>query len=231
MPGPRLPVRAVAVVVPARDEAPRIGCCLASVSAAVRGLGVPTSVLVVADHCADATAAVAAQAGALVLVRSGDPSGGVGAARAAGCEGVLGRLAGLHPRDVWLASTDADSLVPPGWLSAQLALAAADHAAVAGTVTLAVDDSLADSARSRWQRAYRRRHGHVHGANLGVRADAYLAVGGFPRVPAHEDLGLVDRLVAAGHRVARPAGPPVTTSARLVGRAPVGVAADLRALA
>ena len=70
----------------------------------------------------------------------------------------------------------------------------------------------------------------MHGANLGVRADAYLAVGGFAPVPAHEDVGLVDRLVAAGRRVCWVDVPRVVTSPRLDARAPAGLGADLRAL-
>ncbi|MGW7520219.1 hypothetical protein ACWGJ2_32030 [Streptomyces sp. NPDC054796] len=65
-------------------------------------------------------------------------------------------------------------------------------------------------------------HPHVHGANLAVRADAYTAVGGFPRVPTGEDRALVAALDAAGWRVRRTEAHPVLTSARRVPRAPGG---------
>ena len=42
-------------------------------------------------------------------------------------------------------------------------------------------------------------HGHVHGANLGVRADAYWRVGGFRPLHVGEDVDLVSRLVTPGH--------------------------------
>ena len=68
-----------------------------------------------------------------------------------------------------------------------------------------------------------RPNGHVHGANLGVRADAYLRAGGFPDRPAHEDVDLVAALVASGARVVATDACDVLTSGRLVGRAPGGV--------
>jgi hypothetical protein len=73
-------------------------------------------------------------------------------------------------------------------------------------------------------------HRHVYGANLGVRADAYLAVGGFPGDGAGEDHGLWTRLRAAGYPVISSAASRVTTSARLRGRAEGGLADLLRSL-
>ena len=73
-------------------------------------------------------------------------------------------------------------------------------------------------------------HRHVYGANLGVRADAYLAVGGFPPDGPGEDHGLWRRLGAAGYSLAQPTGVRVRTSARLHGRADDGLAGLLRSL-
>ena len=73
-------------------------------------------------------------------------------------------------------------------------------------------------------------HRHVYGANLGVRADAYLAVDGFPPDGAGEDHGLWRRLRAAGYTLAQPVGVRVRTSARLHGRADEGLAGLLRSL-
>ena len=67
-------------------------------------------------------------------------------------------------------------------------------------------------------------HDHVYGANLAVRADAYLAVGGFPAVPHGEDQALVDRLQLSGYRLLRTAQVTVRTSGRLAARAPGGLA-------
>ena len=65
-------------------------------------------------------------------------------------------------------------------------------------------------------------HGHVHGANLGFRASAYLAAGGFPELATAEDHALVTALTAGGSRVLRTRALPVTTSARRESRAPDG---------
>ncbi|HEY6537859.1 MAG TPA: glycosyltransferase family 2 protein [Candidatus Dormibacteraeota bacterium] len=59
---------AVAVVIPARDEAALIGRCLASVDRARAGTAIPVeAVVVVDDQSQDGTAAVAAAAGARVI--------------------------------------------------------------------------------------------------------------------------------------------------------------------
>lgn len=230
----------VVVVVPARDEEVLLPRCLASVQVAlagVRPLGVTGSVVVVADSCTDRTAELAERAGAVVV-----PSvcGRVGAARAAGVAAALA-LVDDDPRRVWLAHTDADSSVPRRWLLEQLRHAAAGADAWVGTVRLADEgdgEPVAPEHRdavARWVAAYAakllpdRTHGHVHGANLGVRADAYLAVGGFEPVALHEDRVLASRLRDAGHRVVASTVEPVTTSHRRDGRLPDGgVAADLR---
>jgi hypothetical protein len=80
------------------------------------------------------------------------------------------------------------------------------------------------------------RHGNrgadVHGADLGVRGDAYLALGGWPGMPAGEDAELARRATAAGHlRITRTAAIPVVTSTRPVGRVPRGFSGYLRDLA
>ena len=75
-------------------------------------------------------------------------------------------------------------------------------------------------------------HPHVHGANLGVSAEAYGRVGGFRALALHEDVQLVASLVDAGWRVARTARARMVTSARSDNRvAGGGFAAYLAALA
>ena len=75
-------------------------------------------------------------------------------------------------------------------------------------------------------------HTHVHGANLGVRADAYQAVGGWGlHVMVGEDHELVRRLTAAGLTVTRDTDTTVVTSSRTVGRVPAGFATRLAQLA
>jgi hypothetical protein len=55
----------------------------------------------------------------------------------------------------------------------------------------------------------------VHGANLGVRADAYQRVGGFPALPVAEDRTLVDALRTSGETVVFRSDLAVCTSARV----------------
>ena len=111
----------------------------------------------------------------------------VGAARAAGVAEVLRRTGPLHPASVWLATTDADTLVPPCWLTRQLRYAEGGWDAVVGTVTVTDWRQYPAAVPPLFQERYRTggaTHPHVHGANLGFSAAAYLAAGGWrPRRP------------------------------------------------
>ncbi|PRY14551.1 glycosyltransferase [Kineococcus rhizosphaerae] len=218
----------ISVVVPARDEETTIGACLDALAAAARHCPVPVDVVVVADRCQDRTERIARAAGVRVLLSG---AGQVGAARAAGVRAARA-LRPVEPADEhWIASTDADSLVPAGWLGWHAQIAAADVDLLLGTVRLAGPAGAHRAWRERYAAGeWATGHVHVHGANLGVRASTYLAAGGFPALPAHEDRALADRVRALpGARVLASSRFPVTTSDRLVGRAPEGVAADLSA--
>lgn len=207
-------VLAVGVVVPARDEQELLPGALAALQVATDAVarrGVAVDLLVVADSCTDGTVEVARAAGVRVLeVRAG----AVGPARATGLRHLLGRLRSVPTHRVWLATTDADSRVPPHWLLGHLELADTGADLVVGTVE--VDDWSAHPpyVEARWRAGYDQRdgHGHVHGANVGTRADAYLAVGGFPSLDRDEDVALVAAL--AHRRVVRTGTIPVITSAR-----------------
>jgi hypothetical protein len=163
------------------------------------------------------------------------PGSGVGAVRDLGVRHVLERLGAHPPAGTWLLSTDADTTVPLDWARAHLQWAAGGAHAVAGLADLAGAEHLAADALVRYRAIVDRglhgdTHHHVYGANLGVRADAYLAVGGFPGDGAGEDHGLWRRLRAAGYVLAQPVGLTVGTSARLHGRADEGLADLLRTL-
>lgn len=147
----------------------------------------------------------------------------VGAARAAGAAQLLA----LGAR--WLAFTDADTRVSPGWLAAQLAL---DVDVVCGTI--AVDDwsphrDDADALRRHFGRNYTDAdgHRHIHGANLGVSATAYRRAGGFEPLACSEDVALVAALERCGARFAWSSAPRVVTSARRNARASGGFADTL----
>ena len=227
-------IREVAVVVPAADEEQRIGRCLASIAAAAthltrREAGIRVRVVVALDSCRDATAAICATFPGVTTVAI--TSRNVGAARRAGTRAALARRAG-PARELWLASTDADSAVPADWLTAMVAAAARGVHLVLGTVLPGPD--LSPAVRARWLARHDLRdgHPHVHGTNLGIRADAYLALGGWLPLVTGEDADLARRAAAAGWlAISRTAGIPVVTSARRAGRAPRGFSSYLRALA
>ncbi|MQA32365.1 glycosyltransferase [Modestobacter roseus] len=228
------------VVVPARDEEELLPGCLAALAAAAAHpelSGVAVRVLVVTDGCTDGTAAVGHAAGVTVVPGAGR---GVGAARDLGARTVLhaARQEGVPAGRVWLACTDADSRVPADWLVVHRAAAAAGVDALAGTVTVEDWSGFPPGAEAEFTAAYTAWRGapdavhpHVHGANLGVRGDAYLAAGGFPPLLVGEDHGLVDALVAGGAVVLRSPAAPVRTSSRRVARARLGFGADLDRLA
>ncbi|MFW5470438.1 glycosyltransferase [Knoellia sp. CPCC 206435] len=196
-------IRAVHVVIPARDEQRRLPRCLASVAAARAALrasrpDLTVETTVVLDRCVDRSAGVARRAGVATLTVD---HGNVGATRHAGVRAALARAAsdGVAPRDLWIAGTDADTVVPPHWLVGQVALAES-HDAVVGTVEPL---GLADAAvLSAWRARHLlvEGHPHVHGANLGLRGSTYLEVGGFRPMPVDEDVDLVRRIRAGTTR-------------------------------
>jgi glycosyltransferase involved in cell wall biosynthesis len=201
-----------AVVVPARNEQRAIGACLRAIARAAAAVEVASTVIVVADGCADRTADIARAAGAEVIEAS---LASAGAARALGCRYALrGGVDGL-----WLANTDADSRVPEHWLAAQLAYAARGAQLVAGTVRVDSWHDWPPELPARYRRLYRHAGApHVHGANLGIAAAAYQRIGGFPPVAVGEDRALVQNARAAGLTISYPRSIAVTTSGRRLAR-------------
>ena len=104
-----------AVVVPARDEAVSIDACLTAIDLAAGWSDVPVQIVVVADGCLDDTAARARRHPGVTVLET--PGSNVGGARAAGARHALRHGA------TWLASTDADSVVPANWITTHLDLA------------------------------------------------------------------------------------------------------------
>lgn len=128
----------ISVIVPARDEAERIGPCLATI------VGAPgvVEVIVVDDESTDATAALAAEAGATVLTGRTPPPGWAGKAWAL--------EQGLRAaRGEWVVTLDADTRPDPA-----LPVALVDRMAADGTDFATVAACFdCPTAGSRWLHA------------------------------------------------------------------------------
>jgi len=210
-----------AVLIPARDEAERIGAC---VRAWARQDYPDYEVVVYDGDSSDGTAALAAGAAAAaghvrILLGRGLPPGWRGKPHA------LSRLRAAVQADL-LVFADAD-VVPARETLARLAGAlgafGADalsalptHAAPAAVRVLAAIQHWAVLALvPLWLPRARRRpcFAVLNGQCLAIRAHAYDAVGGFGAVRASlaEDTALGRRLVAQGHRVALADGAELLT--------------------
>ena len=225
---------AVAVVVPARDEEELLPGCLDAVAAAIDELrrerpGVPLRTFVVLDACHDGSASVVASRSGTTAVTV--DAGCVGVARAAGVRAAAEWAAGEGSTALWVAGTDADSVVPPHWLTTQVDLAGRGIELVVGTVEPRATDVHPEVVAAwRARHTLADGHEHVHGANLGFSLHAYDAVGGFAPLPTHEDVDLVRSIRASGRTWVASGSIPVTTSGRRVARAPGGFARYLDGL-
>jgi glycosyltransferase involved in cell wall biosynthesis len=216
----------IGVIVPAHDEEANIGDTVAAIRAAARHpalQGEPVEVLVVLDSCADATGAIARFFGVRTLSIT---ARNVGQARAVGADRLLAEGAR------WLAFTDADTRVSPEWLVRQLALGADAVCGSIGVDDWSVHGAHADALSAHFARTYNDAdgHHHIHGANLGVSAAAYVRAGGFRPLACSEDVALVEALQQTGARIAWSAAPRVSTSARQDARARGGFGDTLLAV-
>jgi glycosyltransferase involved in cell wall biosynthesis len=229
-------IEAVGIIVPVHNEEERIAACLEALRAACASLpsGLPARVAVVLDTCSD-------RSGAIARSYRGDEDEvievsyrNVGRARHAGAECLLRQFNTIDRGKLWLATTDADSTVPSVWLQEQLALADAGVDGVAGTIRVE-DWSPHSTAKAEAFEAFYASpdgsddHEHVHGTNLAMRSDAYVAAGGFAHLESGEDHALWNALRHAGRSLVSTRRHPVITSSRRQGRAPHGFAGFLEA--
>ncbi|MHB8394195.1 MAG: glycosyltransferase family 2 protein [Candidatus Dormibacteria bacterium] len=218
----------VGVIVPAHNEEALLGVCLDSIDRAVSRFDLPTLIVVVLDSCTDNTAAVVAARPRVRAVNVAVHN--VGRARARGFQAILRLTKGVDPGSLWFATTDADGTVPEQWLAFQVDQANRGVEVVLGTVRVNDWGERPPQLARRFAAQYGGgdEHAHVHGANLGISAAAYLAAGGWPPLATAEDHALA-RLVDQ-RRVLRTAAIPVTTSSRSDSRAPRGFAGYLDSL-
>ncbi len=160
------------------------------------------------------------------------------------------RLEGKRQGTCAILATDADSTVAPDWLAQNLAALERGADAVGGLIELHKEDlaALPEQVRCCYLRDRRYaaliaqledlldpqpgdpfpRHLDHFGSSLACTPEAYARAGGMPPVSALEDEAFVDRLRRADLRLRHEPAVRVFTSARLQGRASVGLAGQLR---
>jgi glycosyltransferase involved in cell wall biosynthesis len=231
-------IQRIGVVVPARNEEELLGDALTALGSALAAAslcGVHCQTVIVLNRCTDRSGSIARKwvralgsdngpnRGTVMAFRSG----GVGAARSAGCSALLKRWPHLDPGSIWLATTDADSRVPDDWLLAQLRAHRAGADAWAGRVKVDDWSGFDASSGSRWSDTYEAESRPIHGASMGFSARSYLRAGGFPSILTGEDRALHDAIVDLGGHVHYAKDAKVTTSGRRLARAPLGFAQAL----
>ena len=236
----------ISVVVPARNEEALIPACLEALAEQRDISPEEYEVILVLDNCTDGTEARAREVcefhPGLRLHFVGGPGKGAGQARRVGMETACARL--LEVGKPWglIASTDADTMVEPNWLAAQLELAECGSQAIGGRIQLDGADGLTEKVAN-WhseqgQARYRHllanpgegsktEHWQFSGASMALTAAVYKQIGGLEPRTALEDENLERTLQQTGVPIDRPLSVKVRTSARLVGRASKGLARDL----
>lgn len=194
------------VVVPAHQEAARIGDTLEALAAQVDR----DFELVVVDNASeDDTAAIArafARRAPFPVHVLDERDKGVGCAVDTGFRYAIGRGAAL------LARTDADCLPQPGWTAAARTALGDGAGLVCGRIDARRDEhgpvgralfrTLVRVAAffGRMRPAHRRRHGYLApyrmhaGNNMAITARLYEAVGGMPRRPSPTDRLFLNRV-------------------------------------
>jgi cellulose synthase/poly-beta-1,6-N-acetylglucosamine synthase-like glycosyltransferase len=247
-----LRARRIAIAVPARNEGERLGGCLGRLAALDRDARVAdVAIVVLANNCEDDTAeralAMVQPGGARIVVEAvtlPPERANAGWARRLALDAAAAQLGA--PGDV-LMSTDADTLPAADWLVKTLDHLDAGWDAVAGLARLDPCElrRLPPTHRLRFAQVRRYqasldrlkaaedssepwpRHFYEGGASIALTAQAYRWIGGAPTPPVGEDKALFDAVRLVGGRVRHPTDVRVTTSARLVGRAPGGASDTL----
>lgn len=213
----------IGVVIPACNEEDNIQACLLAVKRSIAQLNanIEVKMVVVLDSCEDQTLQRVEDLEVHYLccnVRC------VGQARDLGVRYLIDQ--GV----TWIACTDADSCVYSDWLNQQLSHQPADL--ICGVVVIDDWQDLSSQTQALYKAHYQDRmnHRHIHGANLSFSREAYLKVGGFQGLSCHEDVDLVQRMLAEQCQVVWSNQVRVATSSRLDGRVDEGFAHFLKNL-
>ncbi len=241
---------AVVVAIPVRNEADRIGVCLADLMAQTRA---PDAIVCLLNNCTDDTAGAAAWVAATgsvavhLITRQLPPAqANAGYARRLAMAHAA-RLASAHGV---LLTTDADTRIGPDWIALNLARIDAGADAVCGqavidpTEACAIPDHLHadDALECRYAALLDTlgarldpdpadplpRHTQESGASISVRAAVFRAVGGIPPVALGEDRAFIDALRRHDARIRHAPEISVVVSGRTEGRAAGGMADTMR---
>ena len=215
-------------------------------------------VLLLLNNCQDDSAGVAYRwqkdhAGiALHVVESTLPAecAHVGTARRLLMDTAWARLGGSSAKEAVILTTDADTVVARDWLAQNLRSLQNGADAVGGFVCVRPDElaGLPEKVRRCYEqdRLYAHRvaqlealldpcagdpwprHLDHFGSSLACTRETYAAVGGMPAVSPLEDEAFIDRIRRAGLILRHEPRVAVWTSARLEGRATVGLAGQFR---
>jgi len=247
----------LAIAIPARDEAGRIGAAINAIGVAATRLPSPPALVLLADDCTDGTAEAAREASArhglaMCLLRA-EPAGmrhGAGRARriAVACARGMTRAGGT------VLTTDADARIEPGALVAALRAVGEGADLVCGDIDAPLPPDLACAPSIRRLRAatepyaallhevrhaidvlhgrqpvHARPHYGEYGACMAVTARLLDRLGGVPDRPTGEDRALVRAAEAVGARIRYCDALRAQVSSRTDGRAKGGMADALRA--
>ena len=234
----------ISVCIPMRNEEAELPGLFVALDGLERRSGDRVRICLLLDGCTDASQRLARDYQARrpkdLFIEEVAPSvANAGHARRRAME--LG-LAALEGHDSLLLTTDADSRPSAQWLTA-MATALKEADVVTGRIVRA--QSRPSGVQDRVETYYdalfalRRRidpvpweaattHHYAGGANIGIRAGSYRALGGFRPLSSGEDARLVDDAARLGLRVRRDAACVVHTSDRREGRAPGGLASALK---
>ena len=240
-----MPPGRIAIGVPVRDEVQRLPRLLDALARQTVH-GSRFTVCFLLDGCEDQSETLlTAQTGRMpfgIRVDRLPHSDGGNPGRARRAAMVLAMEAAGGDANACLLTTDADSIPAPDWVETSCAsLATAD--VVAGHILR--KGARPDCWRTRREtyllrlHEFRRlldpidydplpSHPSLGGASLAFRADVYRELGGFPAYPRGEDRALVAHARRSGFRVRHDRRVRVVTSSRTDGRAPGGLADELK---